>query len=64
MTNVVDFIRPVTLYFRKRDGVYLLLYVDDTLIAAKDVATVNQVKQEIKAKWKWTDLGEAPTSWD
>jgi hypothetical protein len=47
------------LYYRKRDETFLLLYVDDVLIAAPTMSSINDVKASLKDKWKWTDLGEA-----
>jgi hypothetical protein len=47
------------LYFRKKDGCFILLYVDDVLIAAPSMGPINDVKASLKAKWKWTDMGEA-----
>ena len=41
-----------------RNGVYILLYVDDMLIISKR-SEVDQIKVTIKQKWKCKDLGEA-----
>lgn len=39
--------------------VYLLLYVDDMLIAAKDMFDVNRVKEMLKSEFEMKDLGAA-----
>lgn len=39
--------------------IYILVYVDDILIAGKDVETVIRVKAALMEKWSWTDSGEA-----
>ncbi|KAH7550154.1 hypothetical protein JRO89_XS13G0144400 [Xanthoceras sorbifolium] len=49
-------------YFRKlKDGsfVYLLLYVDDMLIAAKDMFELNKLKSELGGEFEMKDLGAA-----
>ena len=49
-------------YFRKnRDGsfVYLLLYVDDMLIATRDKEEIGKVKSQLSAEFEMKDLGEA-----
>ena len=49
-------------YFQKcHDGsfVYLLLYVDDMLIAAKDKAQINAVKAQLSKEFEMKDLGAA-----
>ncbi|KAL5757330.1 hypothetical protein ACOSP7_019941 [Xanthoceras sorbifolium] len=49
-------------YFRKlKDGsfVYLLLYVDDMLIAAKDMFELNKLKSELSGEFEMKDLGAA-----
>ncbi|KAL5757095.1 hypothetical protein ACOSQ2_021841 [Xanthoceras sorbifolium] len=49
-------------YFRKlKDGsfVYLLLYVDDMLIAAKDIFELNKLKSELSGEFEMKDLGAA-----
>ncbi len=38
---------------------YLLVYVDDILIAARSKADVDEVKRELLTKFEGTDLGEA-----
>ena len=40
---------------------YLLVYVDDILIAAKDITTVTDVKKKLLATFDGRDLGEATT---
>jgi hypothetical protein len=47
------------LYYSKEKEAYLLLYVDDVLIAAPSMEAVNWLKDALKEKWSWTDLGEA-----
>lgn len=49
-------------YFRKlNDGsfVYLLLYVDDMLIAAKDLTEIHILKSRLKSEFEMKDLGAA-----
>ncbi|KAG9442249.1 hypothetical protein H6P81_018103 [Aristolochia fimbriata] len=49
-------------YFRKLDDgsfVYLLLYVDDMLIAAKEMKQINQLKTQLKGEFEMKDLGAA-----
>ncbi|KAG8497073.1 hypothetical protein CXB51_008352 [Gossypium anomalum] len=49
-------------YFKKNsDGsfVYLLLYVDDMLIAAKDKGEIRKVKAQLSEEFKMKDLGPA-----
>lgn len=49
-------------YFRKlKDGsfVYLLLYIDDILIAAKDVAEIARLKSQLSGEFEMKDLVEA-----
>ncbi|KAL5740548.1 hypothetical protein ACOSQ2_029728 [Xanthoceras sorbifolium] len=49
-------------YLRKlKDGsfVYLLLYVDDMLIAAKDMFELNKLKSELSGEFEMKDLGAA-----
>jgi len=50
------------IYHRKlNDGsfVYLLLYVDDMLIAAKNMSEVNKLKAQLKQEFELKDLGAA-----
>lgn len=47
-------------YIRKRDGsvtTYLLLYVDDMLVASMSLAEVEQVKHDLRLKFDMKDLG-------
>ena len=37
---------------------YLVVYVDDMLVAAKDQATVDDIKRELARRWEMTDAGE------
>ena len=49
-------------YIRERRGVavaFLLLYVDDMLVAASDRDEVLKVKSELQLKFEMKDLGEA-----
>ncbi|KAJ9551763.1 hypothetical protein OSB04_015808 [Centaurea solstitialis] len=49
-------------YFKKCDDVsilYLLLYVDDMLIAAKDMGEVQKVKDQLSSEFDMKDLGAA-----
>ena len=41
------------------DKIYVLVYVDDLLIASKSIKLVNQVKQQLTNKFDIRDLGEA-----
>ena len=47
------------LYYHEKKRAYLLLYVDDVLIAAQDMSTINGIKDALKEKWKWSDIGTA-----
>ena len=40
-------------------SVYLLLYVDDMLIASKDMSRVRDLKQKLKSEFEMKDLGNA-----
>lgn len=44
--------------FNGDDVVYLLLYVDDILIAAKRIELINKLKRKLKKKFEMVDLGE------
>lgn len=47
-------------YFKRKNGVpvvYLLLYVDDMLVASKDLFEVEQLKADLKSKFEMKDLG-------
>lgn len=49
-------------YFKKTeygDYVYLMLYVDDMLIASRDKVEVNIVKKQLKSEFEMKDLGAA-----
>ncbi|KAL5768311.1 hypothetical protein ACOSQ2_015094 [Xanthoceras sorbifolium] len=49
-------------YFRKTDDgsfVYLLLYVDDMLIAAKKLSDIDKLKKQLKNEFEMKDLGAA-----
>ncbi|GLI62156.1 hypothetical protein VaNZ11_004728 [Volvox africanus] len=56
-----------SLYIRRDlDGqicTYLLVYVDDVLIASHDEQTVLEVKEEIKQLYECRDMGEAEVFW-
>ena len=49
-------------YFKKlQDGsfIYLLIYVDDMLIASKNVEEIEKLKKQMKNEFEMNDLGEA-----
>lgn len=49
-------------YLRELDDgshIYLLLYVDDMLIAAKDKGRINKLKKELSSEFEMKDLGGA-----
>ena len=49
-------------YFKKSDNgsfVYLLLYVDDMLIATKDKGEIRKVKAKLSKEFEMKDLGSA-----
>ena len=49
-------------YHRKLNNssfVYLLLYVDDMLITAKDMSEVDKLKAQLKQEFEMKDLGAA-----
>ena len=55
-------IKDAWVYFKRLGNdcwVYLLLYVDDMLIASKDKAEINKLKEKLKAEFEMKDLGEA-----
>lgn len=41
------------------EGIYLLLYVDDMLIAAKSKREIQSLKDSLKAEFEMKDLGSA-----
>ncbi|KAH9751577.1 hypothetical protein KPL71_014347 [Citrus sinensis] len=41
------------------DGIYLLLYVDDMLIACKHIEEIEKLKTELRAEFEMKDLGSA-----
>ena len=52
----------VCVYFKKCDDgsiLYLLLYVDDMLIAAKDMGEIQKVKDLLNSEFDMKDLGAA-----
>lgn len=49
------------MYYRPSDGVIVLGYVDDMLIAAKTKEACQAVLGELMKKWNMTDLGEIRT---
>ena len=54
--------RESCIYFRKySDGsfIYLLLYVDDMLIAAKDMSEISKLKAQLSVEFEMKDLGAA-----
>ena len=47
-------------YFKQcEDPTYLLLYVDDMLIAAKDKVHIKEIKSQLKKEFDMKDLGAA-----
>jgi hypothetical protein len=48
-------------YNGKSDNIFLMVYVDDILIAAKDMATVDEIKRRLQTSFEARDLGEAET---
>ena len=49
-------------YFRKLDDgsfIYLLLYVDDMLIAAKNLSEIHNLKLQLRSEFDMKDLGAA-----
>ena len=49
-------------YFKAlSDGsfIYLLLYVDDMLIAARDIAEIDRLKEQLSSSFEMKDLGLA-----
>jgi reverse transcriptase-like protein len=48
-------------YFKQFDGVYLylLLYVDDMLIASRDKSLINNLKSQLSKEFEMKDLGAA-----
>ena len=50
------------IYFRKLNDIsfiYLLLYVDDILITAKDLTEIHNLKTQLKSEFEMKDLGAA-----
>lgn len=47
------------MYYQSSDMVFLLVYVDDVLLAAPSITAINSVKAALSLKWKWMDMGEA-----
>ena len=43
----------------KGSNIYILVYVDDILVAAKNLADINYVKARLRAIFDVKDLGEA-----
>ena len=47
-------------YFKKKSGasnVYILLYVDDMLLASCDKATIDDMKKQLRRRFEMKDLG-------
>jgi transposase InsO family protein len=42
----------------KDSNIYLLIYVDDILLAGKDLATVNSIKEKLLTSFEGRDMGE------
>ena len=61
----IGFIRslydPCVYYKRLTDGslIYLLLYVDDMLLASKSFTKLNEIKEQLKNEFEMNDLGSA-----
>ena len=53
-------------YFKLIEGsmVYLLLYVDDMLVACKEIRHLEQVKEMLKAEFEMKDLGLTKKIWE
>src|SRR5574338_434346 len=54
-------IKDACIYFKKLKNdcwAYLLLYVDDMLIASKDKNEINKLKLSLKSEFEMRDLGE------
>jgi len=45
--------------FSYRSFVYLLLYVDDMLIAAYNISSINELKVQLSNEFEMKDLGDA-----
>ena len=45
------------IYTSKKDGAYLVVYVDDLLIAAPTTDIISRIKKELAGKWEMKDLG-------
>ena len=43
---------------RKEAGVYILLYVDDIIIAGNNKSLINQIKKKLRNKFRMKDLGK------
>jgi len=52
---------PCVYFSRLSDGeyIYLLLYVDDSLIASKSISAINKLKNQLSSEFEMKDLGEA-----
>ena len=53
--------KDACVYCRSSGGIsiYLLLYVDDMLIACRDHSEINHLKARLKSEFEMKDLGEA-----
>jgi len=53
--------KDACVYHRSNGGnsIYLLLYVDDMLVACRDHFKINRLKARLKSEFKMKDLGEA-----
>jgi hypothetical protein len=47
------------LSYHKRKQAYLLLYVKDVLTVAQEMSIINDIKDALKEKWKWSDMSTA-----
>ncbi|KAA0040136.1 retrovirus-related Pol polyprotein from transposon TNT 1-94 [Cucumis melo var. makuwa] len=52
---------PCVYYKKLTDGslIYLLLYVDDMLLAGKNLTKLNEIKEQLKNEFEMKDLGSA-----
>ena len=52
-------------FLRLRDGsfIYLLLHVDDMLIALKNVEEIEKLKTQLNQEFEMKDLGETKKVW-
>ena len=46
------------LFKHKKDGIYIILYVDDLLISAPTVDDINKIRDKLRNKYKLKEMGE------